>query len=299
MIWNVEIIDFDLRYESFRLKNEKAEKELLISISNNGIQEALEGIGSKGSLILLNGFKRYRCAKKLGIGNVPYIPISEDEAMGIIKLLRISNDRSLTILEQAKLIDELKNRYKMSTSEIANELSKSKSWVSVRIGVIKEMSLIVRKNIFAGKFPVYSYMYTIRQFMRINGVKKEEIDNFVTAVSGKKFSIREIEQLAYGYFKGPDFFRKQVNSGNIIWCLERINEAKLDKDDCSDFERSLLNDFDIIQKYMHRVMHKVNDKRLKSASFFSQGNILSAGILSKINIFTRTVRDFYDRSGNS
>ena len=58
--------------------------------------------------ILLNGFKRYRCASKLRIRMVPYASLGEDEVAGILNLLRISNDRSLRILEQARFIDELK-----------------------------------------------------------------------------------------------------------------------------------------------------------------------------------------------
>jgi hypothetical protein len=42
----------------------------------------------------------------------------------------------------------------------------------MRLGLIGEMSEKVREKIFRGSFPVYPYMYTLRQFMRMNGVKK-------------------------------------------------------------------------------------------------------------------------------
>ncbi len=51
--------------------------------------------------------------------------------------------------------------------------------------------------------------------MCINCITKGDIDEFVNLVSGKHLSLRDIELLAHGYFKGPDEFREQIKSGNI------------------------------------------------------------------------------------
>jgi len=176
----VELSALDLRYESYRMKNPALEGRLLASIARRGIEEPLEGVDRADERsILLNGFKRYRCASKLGIRVAPYASLGEDEALGILNLLRVSNDRSLTILEQARFIDELRQMHQMNVADIANELSRSKAWVSMRLGLIGEMSAAVREKIFSGAFPVYPYMYTLRQFMRMNGVKKQDIEDFV------------------------------------------------------------------------------------------------------------------------
>ena len=118
--------------------------------------------------VLLNGFKRYRCAHKLQLRIVPYASLGEDEVAAIMNLLRISNNRTLSILEQAAFIDELYATGCLSVAEMAKELSRSKSWVSMRLGLISEMSAAIRAKLFSGAFPVYSYMYTLRQFMRMN-----------------------------------------------------------------------------------------------------------------------------------
>ena len=206
----VELSSFDLRYENCRMKSRGFESILLGSISEYGIRDPLQGVDTNEVRILLDGFKRYRCSKRLGIGIVPYSSLGDDEASGIIELLRISNSKSLSILEQARLIDELMTTHNMSNWEIARSLEKSKSWVSVRSGIIGEMSEFVRNKIFSGKFPVYSYMYTLRQFMRINCVTKKDVDEFVNLVSGKHLSLRDIELLAHGYFKGSEEFRQHA-----------------------------------------------------------------------------------------
>jgi len=299
MIEKVEISSFDLRFESYRMKSPGDERALIGSISENGIRDPLQGVTTKDGRILLDGFKRYRCAKRLDIRIVPYSALSGDEASGIIELIRISNAKSLSILEQAKLIDELKSVYKMSVSEIATLIEKSKGWVGMRVGIMGQMSECVMNRILSGQFPTYAYMYTLRPFIRMNGINREEIDAFVNSVAGKNLSIRDIEILAHGYFKGSDEFREQIKSGNISWGLSRLKKISANTPDCTEKEREMLRDLEITLKYMQRVTYKSRETRYKSNAFFAQANLLAGGILSKMNIFSKAVKDFHDRSGKT
>ena len=299
MTQEVEVNSIDLRYESYRMRHEGTEKALLCSISEYGIRDPLEGVDKEDARILLIGFKRLRCAKKLGLGFVPYCSLGSDEVEGIIQLIRISNTKSLSILEQARLIDELKNVHKMSVVELARMVERSKSWVSMRLGIIGQMSECVREKIFKGEFPVYAYMYTLRQFIRMNSHPECEIDRFVSSVAGKNLSIREIERLAHGYFKGSEEFREQIRGGNILWVLERLKGRDRDEGALSESERSMLNCLEILQKYLVKVIYRGKDTRFKNDSFFAQANLLAGGILSKIPLFSKALREFYDRSGQA
>ena len=168
MTREIELAALDLRYESYRMKNPAVEARLLAAIAERGIAEPLEGVDRTPQSILLNGFKRYRCAVKLGIGIAPYASLGEEEAAAILNLLRVSHDHSLSILEQAAFLDQLRKLEQTSVAELAEQLSRSKSWVSMRLGLLAEMSPRVREKIFSGAFPVYPYMYVLRQFMRMN-----------------------------------------------------------------------------------------------------------------------------------
>ena len=299
MVQEVEITTLDLRYESYRMRNSAQEGRLLSAIAQRGIEEPLEGVAKASCNILLNGFKRYRCARKLHILMVPYMSIGEDEALGIMGLLRVSNNKSLSILEQARFIDDLKNHHGLNVTAIASELGRSKSWVSMRLGLIGEMSEAVREKIFSGSFPVYPYMYTLRQFMRMNSVSKKDVEEFVVALSGKNLSVREIERLARGYFQGPASYREEIRKGNVSLPLANLSKVPENNDGCNAFERVFLKDLIIVQKYMQRVMGKSLDHRLKSRSFHAQANLLSDGIISKTSTFLETMRGLHDRSGKA
>jgi len=229
---------------------------------------------------------------------VPYHCLGEDEAFGIITLLRIANAKSLSILEQARLIDELNTIHKMSVSQIAGLLEKSKGWVGMRVGIIGQMSPAIMDKVFSGQFPVYSYMYTIRSFIRMNGISKQDVDEFVRSVAGKGLSIRDIEILANGYFRGGEGIRQQIRNGNITWGLACLKQSCV-RTDCTQVEQRMLKDLEITQKYMQRVINKSKDDRYKTASFNAQANLLTGGILRQMKLFSRSIKDLHDKSGQT
>ena len=70
-------------------------------------------------------------------------------------------------------------------------------------------------------------------------------------------------------------------------------------DGCSEFERVLLGDLEITQKYMQRVVGKSQDQRLKSRAFHAQCHLLTAGILSRTRAFSDSLRQLHDRNGQA
>lgn len=294
---DVELSQLDLRYEGYRMKHAGLEDRLLSSLAQCGIQEPLEGALVDSSCILLNGFKRHRCAQKLHLHTVPFLALGTDEVGAMIQLLRAATSKSLNLLEQARFVDELKNTRGLSVAEIAAQLSRSKAWVSLRLGLLAQMSPVVREQLFAGAFPVYSYMYTVREFMRLNGA--DQVDPFVQALSGKKLSVRQIEQLAHGFFRGPESFRAEILQGNVALALKQLDQAPPDPDGCSEFERVLLHDLEVLQKYQQRVLGKCSDSRLKARAFFAQAHLLTSGILSRTTAFHQTLSQFHDRCGQA
>jgi len=293
-----ETTQIDRRYEEFRLKNKTDELILLSSILENGIRDPLQCvIDSKDNFILLDGFKRLICAIKLKIHTVPVVSLGCDEADGILQLVRLSNARSLNILEQSALVDQLKSNHGMRVKQIAHYLERSPAWVSVRLGMIQEMTPIVRKAVFSGQFPVRAYMYNLRTFTRVNKIPKEEIDTFVQSVAGKGLSTRDIETLAYGYFYGGHHLKDQIKQGNLEWTIEQMRRKDVLSDDntLKTQEQRAIKDLELVRKYMGRVRNTLTDKRLCTKSFFATAHLLVEGILSKLQDFEQYLQDFHDQ----
>ena len=292
---SVEISSIDLCYERCRVRSRASEKALLSSIAEQGIRDPLLAIVSDDKVVLLDGFKRLRCAKKLSIASVPIRALSNDAALGIIALMRLSNARSLTLLEQAAMIDELRRGHNMSPKDIALGLERSVSWVSMRQGILNTMSPLVREKIMNGDFPMYSYMYDLKRFMRMK-IPDSDVENFVKATAAKGLSVRDISTLASGFFRGGDQLRTEILNGNVGMCLETLRREEKSAVDMSVEERRVVIDLEIAQSKMARLVGALKSKALKSPGFFAEARLLIEGIIRINSIFTNATREFYDRS---
>ena len=115
----VELSQLDLRYEGCRLRSPAAEARLLVAIAQSGIQEPLQGVVLTSARILLNGFKRLRCARKLHLHTAPFVSLGTDEASGIVCLLRTANQHALSLLEQARFLDLTDHDHLRLVAEVA------------------------------------------------------------------------------------------------------------------------------------------------------------------------------------
>jgi hypothetical protein len=296
---SVERSSLDLRYEGYRLRNDAAEARLQASILERGIEEPLGGIDTPQSRVLLDGFRRNRCAMVLGIECVPYVSWGEDAVQGIANLLSARRQRTLTILEQARFVDELLNTQEMTLADVAELLSRSKAWVSTRRNLLQAMSPAIQQILFRGAFPVYSYMATLRPFMRMNGVDPKDIDSFVQAVAGTKLSVREIELLAHGYFRGTASLRQAIDQGHWKWTLDQMQAVGEDPAGLSEFERGLLRDIERLLQVMQSVMTRCDSPRLETRGFYAQVNLLLASLLGRRESFFKKMEEFHDRSGRA
>lgn len=295
----VERSSLDLRYEGYRLRNEAAEARLLASIAERGIEEPLGGVDAPQGRLLLDGFRRNRCAAKLGIQCVPYVSWGEDQTQGIASLLSARRQTTLNIVEQARFVGELLSTHEMTLGDVAEMLSRSKAWVSARRNLLTQLRPAIQEILFRGAFPVYSYMVTLRPFMRMNGVDPREIERFVQALAGTKLSVREIELLAHGYFRGSSSLREAIDQGNWKWTLDQMQAVGEASEGLSEFERGLLRDLERLLQVMQNVMTRCDSSRLQTRGFYAQANLLLASLLGRRKSFFNKMEEFYDRTGRA
>jgi hypothetical protein len=159
------------------------------------------------------------------------------------------------------------------------------------------MSPPIQQILFRGAFPVYSYMVTLRPFMRMNGVGPQEVERFVQSLAGAKLSVREIDLLAHGYFRGPATLRQAIDEGRWKWTLDQMQSVPDDPAGLSEGERGLLRELERLLQAMQHVMTRCDSPRLQSRGFWAQANLLLAGLLDRRDSFFNKMEEFYDRTG--
>jgi len=295
---SVEISVIDLRYRHCRLSHGPSEQRLLCSLAEEGIREALLGVLQGGRPVLLDGFKRLRCAQKLGITQIPFRSLADDEATAIISLMRLANSRSLSFVEQAYLIDELRRIHKLAVGEIARRLEKSTAWVSVRLGLTTELTPLIAEKIMSGAFPMHAYLQSVRPITRVNKVQSPEIEAFMCATAGKGLSVRDLDILAKGYFKGGEDFRRQVQKGDLRWCLDALRQTADGGAIAasSEQERKILISLEIVQRNLRRLPTMLAAATASNPAFLAEAHLLCGGTLRFIESFKKAIKDFYDRT---
>ncbi|MBN2492048.1 MAG: chromosome partitioning protein ParB [Planctomycetes bacterium] len=290
----VEIASVDLRYERCRVRDVRAERELLAEISMRGIERPLSGVESGARWILIDGFKRFRCARSLGMGSVPCASLGADEAAGIIEVLKGPGWKPLGLLEEARFLKELNSVHGMSLGEMAAALGRSKSWASMRLAALADMSEAVRDRIFRGSFPARAWMYVVRPFTRVNAISMASTDAFVKATSGRGYSVREIERLARAYFCGSADTRREIESGHAAMALGGM---ACPAGGMSGRERACLQDLERLARAMETLALLPADPKLGSPAFRAQAHMLLAAILARAGGFVAAMRRFHDRCG--
>ena len=299
---HLELKSLDTRFEHTRIRNTILEMNLLASITERDILDPIQVVPceNKDVYAILDGFKRYRCAFKLKINTIPAEIIADDTVEGILTFIRRQQKKGLTILDQAALVEELHTRYHMSIYDIASKLERSPSWVSLRLGMLKEITPLVREKIMTGAFPARVYMYSIKGFTRVNRESSERVETFVKAVSGKKLGTRDLTILSDAFFSGSKTTEKLLSEGNVRQALRLIKnepEEVTADNQLNYHQRSVLQCLKHITSDMFSLVRNSSKVSFENQLFSQDVHIWSSAIQRYLDIFTSTIKELYDRSG--
>jgi ParB/RepB/Spo0J family partition protein len=298
----LELNTLDTRFEHTRTRNPAAERKLLSSITERDVLDPIQVVASEknDTYVIVDGFKRYRCASKLKMGTIPAVIIANDTVEGIITFIRRQHRSGLNILDQAALVEELHTRYHLSIYDIANKLDRAPSWVSMRMGMFKDLTPFVRKKIMSGAFPARVYMYSIKRFTRVNRIPKERVDTFVKAVSGQGICTRDLIILSEAFFSENKTIETLLSEGDIRQALHLIKnkQEEVDPDNqYNHFQRSMLQCLKNITYDMGSLIRNSPKTTYENQLFSKDVHIWSSAVQKYLHIFPVTIKELYDRSG--
>jgi hypothetical protein len=249
--------------------------------------------------VLLDGFKRYRCARKLHLNIIPVCSIGEDVVDGVFCLLRRESESRLGILEQASMIEELHKKHGLSIYAIAERLERSPSWVNVRLGMIGELSELVRDKIMSGAFPARAYMYGIRVYTRVHKADPAQVDAFVAAVSGKGLSTRELGVLSRAYFTGGSSMARMIVEGNAHGAIKLLaaQGGAVTDPTLTPEQQLFVNNLKTIANGMARIIAAAPAMKTGAGHYMQYINTWSASIGKSLAAFSQTIKELHDLSG--
>jgi ParB-like chromosome segregation protein Spo0J len=148
----LDLDDFDLRFDRYRLIQPKAELLMARSLSKYSQLAPVVYCQLEGSLVLVDGFKRLRAARTLpGIAALQARRLEVDEhgaKAAIFNLNRITSKPNE--LEESWIIYALVHDDGVSQVEVAEMLGRHKSWVNRRLALIERLTEEAREALRLG-----------------------------------------------------------------------------------------------------------------------------------------------------
>jgi ParB family chromosome partitioning protein len=183
------------------------------SIEQKGIMSPIVVEVMKDGYLIIDGERRYRCAKELGLTKVPVNIINAKMTPTERNIMRFQlqeNHRGWGVLEKAQAVKDLKTSLGCSITELATALSLSQGYLS-KLMYILEFGSGVRKKLTKIKMP-FSYLDGLSRLNRAMTPEliKEFPDYLDTAI--EKYETGVVNN-NHDYYKIASMIKNGANDG--------------------------------------------------------------------------------------
>lgn len=190
-----------LKYEGMRMRIPSKESKLLLSLEEYGQQNPIVVVqgNESGRYIVIDGYKRVRCLKRLRADVVKAVLWDMEEPQALMMVYQMTA-RGCNLFEESWLIHELHVVWGWDLKELSAAFGHSKSWISQRLGLVKDLPSWIHDKIRQGEIGGHIGMRYLLPFARAN---ISDCQRLVEKISGKGLSSRQVGQL-YEHYKSSN-----------------------------------------------------------------------------------------------
>lgn len=249
----VELGQLELRYERLRLVRAGRERQLLSSLAGTGQQTPIVVVAGAevGRFVVIDGYKRVRCLRRLVQDTVRATPLALEEAEALVMSRQMASGESDTALEQGWLLDEMERRFGLSQEELARRFDRSVSWVSRRLALVRDLPDSVQERVRSGEVVAHA---AVKYLVPLARAKRSDCEGLVAAVASARLSTREMGLLYGAWRDGTAKTRERLVASPLVM-LKVIKETRARTEEEPGPGQKLLNDFEIIGSVARRA-HK-------------------------------------------
>ena len=145
----LEFHQLELRYDRLRIVHPDHERRLLSSLAEVGQQVPIVVVKQDGDehFVVIDGYKRVRSLRRLGRDTAGSFCWECGEAEALVVSRLWHTGESETALEQSWLLVELHERFQLSLEELARRFTRSVSWVSRRLALVRELPKSIQERV--------------------------------------------------------------------------------------------------------------------------------------------------------
>jgi ParB/RepB/Spo0J family partition protein len=213
----LELRQLQRKYANLRVTNRQALGRLVASLSEVGQQSPVLVVmpAAGGQPVLIDGYRRVAALERLARDTVQALQLGVDEAEALLLRQRMGGEDRRSALEDGWLLRELQDAHGVAQRDLATRLGKSTSWVSRRLGLVRELPDPVQDLVRRGTVPAHAAMKYLLPLARANAAASERLTG---ALKGGRWSVREIGQIYETWRKSKAEVRARIESHPREFC---------------------------------------------------------------------------------
>jgi ParB-like chromosome segregation protein Spo0J len=253
-LMELELQQLDLRYQDLRRRSPVGERQLLASLAEIGQQMPIVVVGNgSAGFVLIDGYKRVRVLRRLARDCVRCIlwEVEEAEALLLDRMMRCAGEDTF---EQAWLLAELQQRFTLSLEDLARRFDRSKSWISRRLALLRELPAVIQEQVRCGALTAHAAMKYLVPLARANA---ESAKRLATALVPLKPSTRQVGALYAGWQSGTTRTRELIESSPQIYLRAQQETAAATKASPPSPLQRLLDELGALAGIARRARHRL------------------------------------------
>jgi len=199
----------DLKYDRLSVRRPAAERRLLASLGEAGQQSPVIVVAGAeaGHYVVVDGHKRVRALKKLkeDVAKAVVWDMSEAEALAMAYQMGAQGKRDA--FEEGWLVAELHRVWRWSLGEVAERLTRSKSWVSKRLALVEELPDWIAEEVSSGRLGAHAVANFLVPLTRVNA---EDGRRLAERIRGLGITNRQLKEIYACYRAASAMVRRKI-----------------------------------------------------------------------------------------
>lgn len=235
----------------------------MASLLDTGQQHPLVVVEAEqqSRFVVIDGYKRVRALKKLSVDQavVTLWEVDQAEALVLEQLMRSSE--SSGAIEQGWLLVELQERFGLSQEDLARRFDKTQSWVSRRLGLVRELPEAIQHVVRDGALS--SHIAT-KLLVPMARAKPEDACRLAELFARLRLSTREAQKLYGGYLESGERGRELLLERPELY-LRAERQAALPRSEAPSPIEQLTGELETLAAICRRTLRRLADWPLRLA----------------------------------
>ncbi len=215
----LELRRLDRKYAGLRVLASNRLGQMVASLAEVGQQSpVMVVLTSSTTAVLIDGYIRAAGLDKLGRDTVQTVAVDLPEADALLLRHQLAAQQQRSALQEGWLLRELHDGHHLNQRQLAVRLDRSPSWVSRRLGMVRDMPENVQALVRHGWVSPHSASKELLALARANPQACEALSQ---RLGGARWSTREIAEIHHGWRQANAQTRQRIEQDPALYCRAR------------------------------------------------------------------------------